>query len=302
MATPLPALGLCCLTSDSTISYKTITKKRFDNLNLVQQEEALKTIYKANVGMFISAIKYCANNNIPMYRVTSHLFPFYETEVGTTLLNSLINKLQLVGGTAKSLNIRVVMHPDQWVVLSSDNLETIKRSIDELIHHANVFDLAGLSKTHFNLLNIHGGKRGNAKTLVSVINDLPDNVRYRLTLENDERCYSTKDLYNIHELTNVPILFDFHHSLVNNRCCSYDHKTITQEFELSKNTWGNTYWQTTHISNGTASLLDNKHSDYITRYPECLLTAPWVEVEARMKEQALFQLRDSMESYYAPRI
>jgi UV DNA damage endonuclease len=295
----LPKLGLCCLTSDGVISYKTITKKRFDSLSDKDKYTALAKIYKANIDMFVSAINYCATNDIKMYRVTSHLFPFYETEIGVSILATLSNELKTIGNTAKTLDIRVVMHPDQWVVLSSDSSETISRSVDELIHHAIMFDLMGFSRTHFNLLNVHGGKRGNSTTLIKVINDLPHRIKSRLTLENDERCYSTKELFKVHELTNVPILFDFHHSLVNNKLCSYNHRIIKQEFELAKSTWGNSTDVTTHISNGTTGLLDSRHSDYITNFPEVMLDAPWVEVEARSKELALRQLENDLENYYA---
>jgi UV DNA damage endonuclease len=97
----------------------------------------------------------------------------------------------------------------------------------------------------------------------------------------------------------VPILFDFHHSLVNNKLCSYNHRIIKQEFELAKSTWGNSTDVTTHISNGTTGLLDSRHSDYITNFPEVMLDAPWVEVEARSKELALRQLENDLENYYA---
>jgi UV DNA damage endonuclease len=248
--------------------------------------------------MFATAIKYCSDNGIKMYRVTSHLFPFYESTVGADILDHLTDKLLDVGNLARALDIRVVMHPDQWVVLSSDTKEVVERSIQELQHHARVFDDMGLSQTHYNLLNIHGGKRDRLNNLIKVINDLPTNVKSRLTLENDENCYSVRELYKVHELTNIPILFDFHHSIINNKLCSYDHKKITEEYQVAASTWSQHSNVTTHISNGAADLLDSKHSDYIVRYPELLLTVPWVEVEARKKELALVQLKQSLENYY----
>lgn len=299
----IPVLGLCCLTSDSkTISYRTTTKTTFDKLTEEDKLKKLKDIYTANINMFSNAVIYCARNGIAMYRVTSHLFPFYETTAGIEALNSVSNKLPILGQLISELNVRVVMHPDQWVVLSSDKAQVIERSIEELIFHAKVFDLMGLKSNRFNLLNIHGGKKGNALVLINTIKNLPFNVRNRLTLENDEKSYSTKDLLFVSDKTNVPILFDFHHSLINNRLSSYDHKKISEEYHLSKQTWNSEEsYCTTHISNGSGGFLDCKHSDFIDRYPELLLNGdvvPYVEVEARGKELAIFALRHKMLTYY----
>jgi len=287
----LPKLGLCCLTSDKTVSYKTITKTRFLSLSLEQQLEKLNSIYSDNVDMFIKAIKYCFNNSIPMYRVTSHLFPFYETEAGISALSNVVSTLKVLEENIKQSKVRVVMHPDQFVVLSSDSSDVINNSINELEHHAHIFDLIGLSQSHFNLLNIHGGKRGNSKTLIETINNLSDNIKSRLTLENDEYCYSTKELCKVSEQTGVPVLFDFHHSLVSNRCGSYTHRIIKEEFDLAKQTWTTPEWITTHISNGEKDILDRKHSDYIEKYPPCMLEAPWLEVESKLKEKSVFRLQ-----------
>lgn len=287
-------LGLCCLTLDKQISYKTITKKRFDSLDNVEKYNALENIYVCNIQMFISAIKFCSDNNIPMYRVTSHLFPFYESDAGKLLLQKFKNKLLDIGEIAKKLNIRVTMHPDQYVVLSSDSSQTIQNSINELIHHADIFDACGFVQNHYNLLNIHGGKKDRTNNLINTINNLPDNVKNRLTLENDENCYNSKQLYQVYLETGIPILFDFHHSLISNKCTNYNDEIIAEEFELAKSTWENKKLITTHISNGHEGLLNRKHSEYIEKYPKVMLEAPWIECEARGKENSIYKLKELM--------
>jgi UV DNA damage endonuclease len=46
-----------------------------------------------------------------------------------------------------------------------------------------------------------------------------------------------------------------------------------------------------HISNGETAFNDRKHSDLITAMPSVYYQAPWREVEAKHKEQAIAHLR-----------
>jgi UV DNA damage endonuclease len=76
-------------------------------------------------------------------------------------------------------------------------------------------DRLGAAASTQSAINIHGGKRGSPDRLVKSILALPDNVRSRLTLENDENCWSVKDLMPISAATGVPVLFDSHHHTFN---------------------------------------------------------------------------------------
>jgi UV DNA damage endonuclease len=56
-------------------------------------------------------------------------------------------------------------------------------------------------------------------------------------------------------------------------------------------TWPDPQWQLVHISNGSESFNDPHHSDLITVMPSAYRNAPWIEVEAKLKEQAIDKLR-----------
>jgi UV DNA damage endonuclease len=115
--------------------------------------------------------------------------------------------------------MRVTTYPSQFVVLSSLNPNVIKNSIKQLKHHAWIFDKMGLDESPYYSINIHGGVR-DKKILCSSINELPDNIRKRLTLENDELSYNVKDLFEIYKSTNIPICFDSHHHPFNDASLS----------------------------------------------------------------------------------
>jgi UV DNA damage endonuclease len=244
--------------------------------------------------MFAKAIQYCAINNIGMYRVTSNLFSMLDLLPNKKeVLNSFVEPLQEVKRIADIHNIRITIHPDQWVVLSSENPDVVMRSIAELSTHATVFDLIGLERSRYNLINIHGGKGNRIDALVEVINTLHPSIKSRLTLENDENTYGVEDLLEVSRATGVPVLFDAHHHLCYEQLSSYNATSVRKNMELCRESWGTeSEYFTTHISNGTTYLLNHRHSDYIEHFPLALHDVPYVEVEARAKELAIFKLKE----------
>ena len=78
------------------------------------------------------------------------------------------------------------MHPDQFVVLSSDSEGVVANSVKILQMHADIMDLLDQPRSPWALLEIHGGKSGRADALVDRIALLPEAIRCRIGLENDE--------------------------------------------------------------------------------------------------------------------
>jgi UV DNA damage endonuclease len=79
-------------------------------------------------------------------------------------------------------------------------------------------DTMGLPNTPAAKINIHlGGSFGQKEESMdrwcSNFERIPENVKRRLTVENDDKanCYSVVDLHRVHQRTGVPIVFDAHH-------------------------------------------------------------------------------------------
>ena len=112
------------------------------------------------------------------------------------------------------------MHPDQFVVLNSPTDSIVHNSFQELEYQCAIMDLMGLDKSA--KLQIHaGGVYGDKPTaisrFISAYGLLPDHIKARLVIENDDRLYSLADCLTIHGETGIPILFDnFHHECLNN--------------------------------------------------------------------------------------
>ena len=193
-------------------------------------------------------------------------------------------------------NIRITTHPGQFVIINSDTDRIIQNSVRELSYHAWVFDKMGLPETPYHAINIHGGKRGKLEKLIEVTNSPPDNVRKRLTFENDERCYNVKQLLQVHEKTGVPVVFDSHHYAFNNNDLDF-----SDAFAQSIQTWVKTK-PLQHISNTEVGMENGSfsqkrsHSNYIQKVPQLQLDAARadlidIDVEAKMKNFALLKMR-----------
>lgn len=287
-----PELGLVCISFSTEIRYRVITRTRYLALQERERERVLADIYGDNIETFERALLFCKQRQIRLYRMPSSIFPFADTPEGLSVLKTFTEKLSKIGNIAHELGIRIVAHPDQFVVLSSDSQEIIDNSITVLQMHADIFDMTGLSRTPYNAIIIHGGKRGNEKVLKRTINRLPEPIRSRLTLENDEISYPSNTILSICCETGLSMVFDAHHHLIMEKCKDYTDPSIREAMESARGTWHpNEEWQLVHISNGTTGLHDRRHSDFIDVMPECFADVGWIEVEARGKEEAIERIR-----------
>jgi UV DNA damage endonuclease len=287
-----PQLGLVCITTSDKVRYRTITRKRLLSLALTEQASVLRELYAENLRRLNGAIAFCAANNIKLYRLTSALFPFADDSLGEDILTEFTEELGKIGEISQQLNMRIVIHPDQFVVLSSDKPEVIENSIKILSTHAKVLDLLGLPRSPWTVMEIHGGKSDRAERLINVIGNLPETIRSRIALENDEYAYSASEIFAICCAANIPMVFDAHHHIIHEKLDTYDHPSVAEMLAKAQTTWPKPEWQLVHISNGKESFNDPHHSDLITVMPDAYKSAPWIEIEAKLKEQAIEKLRN----------
>ncbi|MEG4395979.1 UV DNA damage repair endonuclease UvsE [Microcoleus sp. BROC3] len=287
----LPEFGLVCITTSDAVRFRTVTRKRLLQLSEAEQETVLRELYTDNLKRLDKAIDFCAANQIKLYRMTSALFPFADTDLGEAVLHSMTEELRNTGDRALSLGIRLVLHPDQFVVLSSDKLSVVENSIKILATHALILDILGQPRSPQALMNIHGGKSDRTSQLKSVIRDLPESIRSRLTFENDEYAYSSSEILEVCLDTGVPMVFDAHHHVIHEHLETYDDPSVAEMLAAARTTWSVPELQLVHISNGKDFFADPRHSDLITEMPNCYYQAPWIEVEAKFKELAIEKLR-----------
>jgi len=284
-------LGLVCITHDETVRFRTLTRTRYLKLSPVEQRQTLRDLYTGNLKSFDKALDFCVREDIRLYRVTSALFPFSDEPLGRDVLLEMSDQLALIGKWAERLHLRIVVHPDQYVVLSSDSPEVIANSIKVMQRHALAFDLMRLPQNPWAAMILHGGKSDRAARLIDTIGRLPDNIRRRLVLENDEYAYKAQQIYEVCVAAKVPMVFDAHHHLVAEKLCDYEHPSVSHFTELAATTWPCRDWQLVHLSNGASGMCDPAHHDLITHWPSAFDHVPWVEIEAKHKDRAIKLLR-----------
>lgn len=288
-----PRLGLVCITFSKEVRFRTMTRTRYLKLTEPERESALKELYIDNLNRLDKAISFCQQHSIDLYRLPSGLFPLsdMEDEVGANILEAMSADLGRIGQRSHSLGIRLVLHPDQFVVLSSDSPQVVQTSIKILARHARTFDLLNLPRSPWSLMNIHGGKSQRIEQLSSVVDQLPAEIRNRLTFENDEYAYSASEILEVCQRTNIPMVFDAHHHVCHEGLDTYEHESVAEMFYAARETWANPEWQLVHISNGEEAFSDRKHSELITDMPSVYKEAPWIEIEAKAKEAAIARLQ-----------
>lgn len=288
-----PQLGLVCITHSEEVRYRTITRTRLLQLDPEQQRLRLEALYRDNLDRLHKAIDYCEREHIALYRMPSSLFPFFDEEVGQSAMVSLSAEVARAGARALAGNTRLVMHPDQFVVLNSESEKVVNNSVRILQMHAAVMDLLQQPRSPWALLEIHGGKSGRSRELVQAIARLPDGIRLRLGLENDEYAYSASAIHAICMESGVPMIFDAHHHVVHEGLSSYEDPGIAEMLNKARETWANPEHQLVHISNGRTAFADRSHADLIEVMPSAFASVPWIEIEAKHKEEAIRRLRQA---------
>jgi UV DNA damage endonuclease len=236
-------------------------------------------------------------NGYDFYRMSSGLAP-WKTEYDWEDLkdiDSIRKWFHSAGTMAKTHGIRLTSHPGPYNVLVSPKENVVENCIKDLTIHGDEFDMMGLSRTPYNKINIHlggayGDKEASMKRFVKNFPRLPESVRSRLTLENDDKAsmYSVKDLYyGIYKEIGIPIVFDYHH----HQFCTGG-MSEQEALEMALSTWGDIK-PVTHYSESRRDEQEDEtirvqaHSDYVYDKIEMYGNDFDIMVEAKAKELAV---------------
>jgi UV DNA damage endonuclease len=175
----------------------------------------------SNLACLQRILQYNVQHAMLFFRITSDLIPFASHDVCTFKWQEIFaDTFGIIGQFITEHAFRISMHPDQFVLLNSPKEQVLDNSIRELSYHADVLDLLDLdttAKIQIHVGGVYGDKAGSVERFITRYNTLPQKIRRRLVIENDERLYSSADCMEIHERTGIPVLFDaFHFSCYNN--------------------------------------------------------------------------------------
>lgn len=278
--------------TNRAIKKKTLEAKGLGFLSELWLKNAtdLKTLLQWNV-----------DNDIKLFRLSADVLPWASKVKYENIpdMEAIKDMLAQAGEVATKSGMRITMHPGQFNILSSPIDSVVQNSFEDLRVHSELLDFMNQSRSYFNKVNIHigatyGDKESALERWISNYNKLPEAIKSRLTIENDDKAsmYSVLDLMEVHKQTNIPIVFDYHH-----------HKFCTgglseqEALELAISTWPKDIVPIIHYSESKAlhennpKLRPQAHSDFINELPNTYGHTVDCMIESKGKEVALLEIR-----------
>jgi UV DNA damage endonuclease len=294
-------LGLCCLFNQAPIRFRSATAKFVRPLDRPAQLVKLSELCLDNARSLVAAVEEVYRLGFGSFRVSSPLLPLYtHPEVGYRLeelpdAREITATLRSVKALKEKFRLRLSFHPDQFTLLSSPRPEVTAASLKELDYQVMLAELIDAE-----VINIHGGgvygdKQSALSRLVKEISALPEPIRSRLTLENDDRSYTVEDLLPVCEELDIPLVYDVHHHR-----CNPDGLTVAAATEACMRSWRRLgrepYFHLSSPKHGWNGK-PGPHADFIdiADFP-----AEWhgldatIDVEAKAKEVALLKLKKEL--------
>ena len=225
-----PCINLTLKNSySSTFRLKSFSEKKFN-----------ETV-KNNLNHLLKILKFNLNNNILFFRLSSDIIPFASHPICEIDWNyTFKTELNEIGELVKkNNNMRISMHPDQFIILNSKNEKIIENSVRELQYHSKLLDSMDLphnAKIQIHVGGVYEDKRTSKERFIKTFMKLEENLKKRIIIENDDRLYALKDCLDINNEIGIPIVFDtLHHECLNNN------ETIQQALTSSTKP-GNILW------------------------------------------------------------
>ncbi len=223
MLISLGYVGLVLNLEDCTPS-GTVTARTFNSLP--DRETAfnkLRRVGRKNLCNTLRILKYNKALGIKVYRLTSKLIPLatYPEADSWDYTDDLAGEFKEAGDFIRENNMRISAHPDHFTLLNSKSKRVLDNSIRDLDYHVRVYEAMGLYDYRYKLVMHVGGrysdKKESVKRFVKNFSALPERIRRRIVLENDDRSYSASEVLSLCRELSIPMVLDVHHhSCVNN--------------------------------------------------------------------------------------
>jgi len=201
---------------------KTMTATHF---RMIPDREAavrkLERIAAENLHNTLRLLKHNRAERIKLYRLSSKLVPLLTHELleGWNPLDVLEPDFRAVGDYARANGMRLSFHPDHFTVLSTPRKDVFEKSVKDLEWHVSMLERMGLDdryKCNIHIGGTYGDKPKAFDRFLRNFNALPDRIRRRITLENDDKTFTAKETLEACRAVGVPMVLDVHHHAVNN--------------------------------------------------------------------------------------
>ena len=218
-------------TQNLTIPASTNRSLRLTSLT---DEDRLRRMVRQNISGLREILRWNAAQGVGLFRLGQNLVPFSSHPAFPYDWKSVHgDELRESGDLARSLGIRLSMHPGQYIQPSSLKPEVVERSLEELRSSARILSLLGSpdSVLVLHLGGANGDKPATSQRFVGVMRGEEEVLRY-LALENDERIWTVPEIVDTATDLGIPAITDtLHHDL------NPGGLTLTEALNLSLPTW-----------------------------------------------------------------
>lgn len=212
--------GYNCISLSSSIQFSSYFQRA---ILFKEYDKIIKTV-NHNVCALGDIIEYNLSKGVKMFRMSSGLVPFcnspeliqilIQNEVFTS--TKMSNELKRIKTLVKENNVRLTIHPGQYVVLNSDKPDVVERSVRELSFHSLFLDLVGGDTIVIHLGSKNNGKDYRKKLFIErAKNHLSRKVLSKLIIENDDTSYNTEDIIDVVKELGIRWVYDIHHEMLN---------------------------------------------------------------------------------------
>ena len=160
---------------------------------------------------------YLKRVDLDMYRMSSSLAP-YATHPDMPQfrgqLEECLDELADLGTRAREQDLRLSMHPGQYVVLNSDDERVRELALADVEAQAAIFDAMGLGPEAVVVVHVGGASGGVSAGLTRFergFERLSERARSRLVIENDDRTFALADVLELSARTGAPVVWDILH-------------------------------------------------------------------------------------------
>lgn len=267
--------------------------------------ERLRALIEANLTDLLAILAYNVEHNFCLFRINQSIVPFASHAVNTLHWwadDEFGPLLRANGDYIKQHCLRVSMHPGQYTVLNSENPAVVDAALADLTATCCVLDTMGLERRHKIVVHGGSGKPDRATALLRLQANwprIPENVRARLVLENDDKIFSVEDLLPVCHQLGVPLVFDrLHHLALPG---SWAERPIAEIVDEVAPTWhAGDGLPKFHFSTQDPDKRPGAHAywldahEFITFIGETVGVTVDVMAECKGKDIALFALRNEL--------
>ncbi|QDR81071.1 UV DNA damage repair endonuclease UvsE [Sporomusa termitida] len=282
---------------------KSVTVK---NLEKITDPEGrinrLRRLTRENLANTLRILRYNSAYDIHVYRLTSKTVPLATHPLANdwSYTEELKTEWREIGDYIQSRNMRISAHPDHYTLLNSPREDVLTAALADLDYHVNMLEAMRLPPAP--QLVIHVGGLYKAKTpslerFISRFSLLPDRIRQRLMIENDDKLYTAADVLTLCQTLGSPMVLDIHH-----HTCMNQGEDLAGLWPAVIKTWQGCLPKI-HLSSPKNAQDIRSHADNINLADFLPFLAIAKEtghdfdvmIEAKNKDQALFKLLDELE-------